>query len=107
MTQTLRAAPLNSLPVQFRIPDGWEGRFQIVRANANLDTLVASIESGFWSSGIIQQGTLYQYIDEPDGSTTTWEYSQVAFSLSSDEWRQENIINQSAEFYASQRTKIS
>lgn len=107
MTQTLRAAPLNKLPVQLRIPDGWEGRFQIARANANLDELVAQIESGFWSAGIVNQGTIYQYIDEPDGSTTTWEYSQVAFGLNTDEWRQENLISQTAEFYASQRTQIS
>lgn len=102
-----RATPLNGLPVEFNTPSGWRGIFTIARANANLDSLVAAIEASFWNAGNIGSGTLYQYIREPDGTTTTWEYSGVSLSLKTDRWQAEGMIHQHVQFYASLRSKIS
>lgn len=106
-TQALRAFPLNSVPTEYNLPNGWRGSFQIARANAVLDTLVAAIESGYWNAGTIASGTLYQYITEADGSTSTWEYSGISMKLSTDAWAAENLVHQTVQFFASTRTKIS
>ena len=106
-TRTQRADPLNGMPVVFNTPNGWSGTFTIARANANLDELVAAIESSFWNAGIIGSGTIYQYISEPDGSVTTWEYLNVSMTLETDRWQAEGMIHQSVHFFASTRVKIS
>lgn len=106
-TQALRAFPLNGVPSEFNLPNGWRGSFQIARANAVLDTLIAAIESGYWNSGRIASGKLYQYIKEADGSTSTWEYSGVSLRLNTDAWAAENLVHQTVQFFASTRTKIS
>ncbi|GAN55577.1 hypothetical protein [Tanticharoenia sakaeratensis] len=107
--QTLaqRANPLNGVPVEFNTPNGWRGSFVIARANSNLDDLVAAIEAGFWNGGTIGSGTIYQYVTEPDGSTTTWEYSNISITLNTDRWQAEGMIHQTVNFFASLRTKIS
>jgi len=102
-----RADPLNSTPVEFNTPNGWRGSFQIARANAALDNLVAAIESSFWNAGTINTGKIYQYVREPDGTTTTWEFSSVSFSLTTDPWQAEGMVHQTCNFFASTRTKIS
>jgi len=106
-TRTQRADPLNGVPVEFNTPSGWRGNFVIARANATLDSLVAAIESAFWNAGTISTGTLYAYIREPDGTTTTWEYSGMTFSLATDPWQGEGLVHQTCNFFASTRTKIS
>lgn len=106
-TQPLRAFPLNGVPAEYNLPSGWRGSFQIARANAVLDTLVAAIESGFWNAGTINSGTIYQYITEADGSTSTWEYSGISLKLSTDAWAAETLVHQTVQFFASTRTKIS
>jgi len=102
-----RATPLNGVPVEFNTPGGWRGSFTIARADATLDSLIASIESQFWNAGTIGSGTLYQYISEPDGTTSTWEFSSVSMTLQSDRWESEGIVQQTVQFFASTRTRVS
>jgi len=106
-TRVQRADPLNGVPIEFNTPCGWRGAFSIARANANLDNLVAAIEAGFWNGGTVGSGTIYQYISEPDGSTTTWEYSNISMTLKTDKWQAEGMVHQDVTFFASVRTKIS
>ncbi|GBQ63875.1 hypothetical protein AA103196_0720 [Ameyamaea chiangmaiensis NBRC 103196] len=106
-TVVQRANPLNGVPVEFNTPNGWRGSFSLVRASATLDTLIASVEQAFWSAGTIGSGTLYQYISEPDGTLTTWEYSGVSMSLHNDRWQAEGIVQQTVQFFASTRRQVS
>lgn len=106
-TVVQRADPLNGVPVEFNTPMGWRGVFSVARANANLDSLVAAIEASFWNAGTIGSGTIYQYVREPDGSTTTWEYTNVSMTLKTDRWQAEGMVHQHVQFFASTRTKIS
>ncbi|MFT9299243.1 MAG: hypothetical protein ABF542_14160, partial [Gluconobacter sp.] len=61
-THALRASPLNGMPVEFNVPNGWRGSFQIARASAALDNLVAAIEAAYWNAGTVGSGTIYQYV---------------------------------------------
>lgn len=107
LTRAQRADPLNAVPVVFNTPNGWRGSFVLARADATLDSLVAAIEAAFWNAGTIGSGTVYQYITEPDGSTTTWEYTGVSMTLETDRWQAEGMVHQTVHFHASTRVKVS
>lgn len=102
-----RSDPLNSVPVEFNTPAGWRGQFHIDRGSSALDDLIAAIESAFWNAGVIGSGTIYQYVSEPDGSISTYEFVGVAITLTnSGSYKAENIVTQTVSFFASQRNKI-
>lgn len=107
VTTQLKSTPLNSKPITYEVPNGWTGSFSAQRDKATLDTLIADNEAAFWSAGTITSGLIYFYADEVDGSTTTWEYTDVAITLNAaGSWQNDNIVNQSVNFTASQRVKI-
>nr|WP_321985333.1 hypothetical protein [uncultured Lichenicoccus sp.] len=107
-TKQQRSDPLNSLPIEFNTPSGWRGQFDVDRQDATLDILIAAIEAAFWNAGTIANGTIYQYIYERDGSTSCYEFTSVAIRLSNaGDYRQEQIVKQTVEFFASQRNMIS
>lgn len=107
-TQRLNSMPLNSTPKFVEIPNGWSGQFNVDRASSAADALFSAIESAFWNSGTIGQGTIYQYVTEVDGSTTTWEFSGVAMRLSdAGNWATEAKVTQRIEFVSSTKTRIS
>ena len=106
-TVPIRSTPLNKQPETFEVPNGWTGTVQCQRTNANLDNLVADIEAAFWSAGTITNGDLYQYITEPDGSTTTWHYTNVSIVLNAGgSWSNDTLVMQSFTFNASQKVKV-
>ncbi|KXU99233.1 hypothetical protein AD929_15670 [Gluconobacter potus] len=106
-TVALRSVPLNSQPTTYEVPNGWSGTVQCQRTNSNLDDLIASTEAAFWSAGTITNGTLYQYITEPDGSTTTWQYTNVSIVLNAaGSWANDGMVMQSFTFNASQKVKV-
>ena len=101
-----RADPLNSTPIEFTTPSGWRGQFEVDRGSSAIDDLVVSIESAFWSAGTIGSGTIYQYITEPDGSQSTYEFTGVSLVLSNaGSYQADNIVRQTIGFFASQRVK--
>ncbi|TLU72682.1 hypothetical protein [Lichenicoccus roseus] len=102
-----RSDPLNSVPVEFNTPAGWRGQFHIDRGSSALDDLIVAIEAAFWNAGIIGSGTIYQYVNETDGSTSTYEFTGVALTLSnSGTYKAEAIVTQTINFFASQRNRI-
>ena len=106
-TVPIRSTPLNKQPETFEVPNGWTGTVQCQRTNANLDNLVADIEASFWSAGTVTNGDLYQYITEPDGSTTTWHYTNVSIVLNAGgSWSNDTMVMQSFTFNASQKVKV-
>ena len=102
-----RADPLNSTPVEFTTPSGWRGEFQLDRGNSAVDDLIVSIEGSFWSSGSIGSGTIYQYVTEPDGGLSTYEFVGVSLVLTSaGSFQADTIVRQKIGFFASQRNKL-
>lgn len=106
-THQLNSMPLNSVPTFVDIENGWRGSFSVDRNKSGLDDLIASKEAAFWDAGIINQGTIYQYIRETDGTTTTWEFSGASIRLpEAGNYRAEEKVSQRLEFSASMRRKI-
>lgn len=95
------------MPIEFNTPAGWRGQFQVDRGSSALDDLISAIEAAFWNLGVIGSGTIYQYITESDGSTSTYEFIGVSLTLTSaGHYQAENIVKQTIGFYASQRNRV-
>ena len=89
------------------MPKGWDGTFEVERGSSNVDDFIAAAEQAFLNGGQVPQGTLYQYVTEVDGSTSTYQYNGVVFKLASaGQWRGDQAVRQRLEFYASSRARI-
>lgn len=73
--------PLGEPPIGKYLPGHWEITIEIERANPAADDTMSTIESAFWSGVRVPVGTLYHYINEVDGSTSSYEFSGVSFML--------------------------
>ncbi len=107
VTQPIRLDRLDGQQLAAELPKGWEGSFDIERGSSDVDDFVAAAEQAFLNGGNVPQGTLYQYVTETDGSTSTYQYNGVVFKLtSSGAWRGDATVKQKLEFYASTRARI-
>jgi hypothetical protein len=89
------------------LPKGWGGSFELDRGNSVVDDFIATAEQQYYSGAGPVSGTMYQYITEPDGSLSTYQYDGVSFRLaSSGTWRGDSAVKQKLEFFAATRRRI-
>jgi len=70
-------------------------------------TLLLRSERIFLSQGSLPAGTVYQYVTEVDGSTSTYQYSGVVFKLvNAGSWKGDASVKQKLEFFATKRQRI-
>ena len=81
-------------------PNGWEGTFELERGGNATDDFIARIEKAYSDGGAVPAGTLYQYVSETDGSTSTYQYDGAVFRLGPAKPRQR------VEFHAQHRRRI-
>jgi hypothetical protein len=82
---TAKSQPLNSPPIERALPQGHRLTFSYDRVSSAIDQLFSKIEANWWAGGTPDGGTnasgsVYIYVNEPTGGTTTYEYSGVTFS---------------------------
>ena len=108
LTQSVRVSRLDGNQMGAEIPKGWEGSFDVERGNSAADDLIAAAEQAFYVGDQPGVGTMYQYITEPDGSTSTFQYDSVVFKLpSAGQWKGDASVKQKLEFFAARRRRIS
>ena len=65
------------------------------------------MEATYHAGSAVAVGSLFQYINEPDGSTSTYQYDGAVFKLSqAGVWRGDQSVKQRLEFFASTRRRI-
>jgi hypothetical protein len=107
ITQSVRLDRLDGVPMGAELPKGWEGSFEVERGTSAVDDFIAATELAFFTQGSLPAGTVYQYIAEVDGSTSTFQYSGVVFKLvNSGSWKGDTSVKQKLEFFATQRQRI-
>ena len=107
MTQSVRLDRLDGIPMGAELPKGWEGSFEVERGTSEVDDFIAAAEQAFFTQGSLAAGTVYQYVTEVDGSTSTYQYSGVAFKLvNAGTWRGDASVKQRLEFFATQRQRL-
>ncbi len=107
LTQAVRVSRLDGVQMGTELPKGWEGNFELERGNSNVEDFIAATEQSFYSGTLNPNCTMYQYISEPDGSTSTYQYENVSFRLSSaGQWKGDSSVRQKLEFFAARRRRI-
>lgn len=107
MTQSVRLDRLDGVPMGAELPKGWEGSFEVERGTSSVDDFIAASEAIFLNQGSLPSGTVYQYVAETDGSTSTYQYSGVVFKLSNaGTWKGNSAVKQKLEFFAAVRQRI-
>jgi hypothetical protein len=107
LTQSIRLDRLDGVPMGAELPKGWEGNFDVERGTSAVDDFIAVAEQAFFTQGFLPAGTVYQYITEVDGSTSTYQYNGVVFKLAnSGSWKGDSSVRQRLEFFATQRQRL-
>ena len=107
LTQSVRLDRLDGIPMGAELPKGWEGSFEIERGTSAVDDFMSAAEQAFFTQGFLPAGTVYQYVQEVDGSTSTYQYSGVVFKVTnSGTWRGDASVKQRLEFFATQRQRL-
>lgn len=106
-TQAVRVDRLDGVQMGAELPKGWQGSFDLERGSSAADDFVAAVEQAYYSGGNVSTGTLYQYVTETDGSTSTYQYDGVVFKLASaGQWKGDQSVKQKLEFFAGTRVRI-
>src|SRR5690242_14808088 len=81
LTRSIRVDRLDGTRMGTELPKGWEGSFEIERGSSTVDDFIAATEQQYFAGGSMNPSTMYQYITETDGSTSTYQYDNVTFRL--------------------------
>jgi hypothetical protein len=107
-THQIRVDKLDGTQIAAELPRGWDGTFEIERGSSAADDFIAAAEASYYASGQVPFGTLYQYVTEVDGSTSTYQYDSVVFRLSNaGQWKGDASVKQKLEFFAARRQRVS
>ncbi|WP_419757356.1 hypothetical protein [Acidisoma sp.] len=108
ITASVRVDRMDGTMVGAELPKGWDGSFDIERGSSSADDLVAQVEQSYLAGNTPPPGTLYQYVDEIDGSTSTYQFNGVVFKLTSAGlYKGDASVKQRLEFYATSRSTVS
>ncbi len=108
MTHPIRIDRLDGISIAAELPKGWEGQFEIERGSSAADDFIDGLEQAWHVSGLLEGGTLYQYISETDGSTSTYQFDGAVFKLASaGQWKGDASVRQRLEFFASRRMRVA
>ena len=107
MTQPIRIDRLDGTQLAAELPKGWEGSFELERGDSTVDDFIAATEQAYFTTGQLPASTLYQYVSEANGSTSTYQYDGAVFKLSAaGAWRGDSAVKQKLDFFATRRTRV-
>ena len=107
LTQSVRVDRLDGTQMGTELPKGWEGSFELDRGSSTIDDFIAAAEQQYFNGNSVAPGTMYQYVTETDGSTSTYQYDNVIFRLSNaGTWKGDSSVKQKLEFFAIRRRRI-
>jgi hypothetical protein len=107
LTQSVRVDRLDGTHMGTELPKGWEGSFEIERGSSIVDDFIAAAEQQYFNGNTVNSGSMYQYVTETDGSTSTYQYDSVVFRLSNAGiWKGDSSVKQKLEFFAVRRRRI-
>jgi len=107
LTAPIRVDRIDGTQIAADLPKGWEGGFDIERGNSAVDDFIAQIEATFVNGSSVPTGTLYQYVNEVNGSTSTYQFNAVVFKLTqAGIWKGDQSVKQRLDFFASTRVRV-
>ncbi len=107
LTAPIRVDRIDGSQLAAELPKGWEGHFEIERGSSSVDDFIAQTEAAFIGGSAVPTGTLYQYVSEVNGSTSTYQFTSVVFKLTqAGQWRGDHSVKQRLEFFAATRVRV-
>lgn len=107
LTQSIRVSRIDGSQLGAELPKGWDGSFELERGNSVVEDFIASLEQTYFNGGSTAAATMYQYISEVDGSTSTYQYESVTFRLvNAGVWKGDSSVKQKLEFFSTRRRRV-
>ncbi len=107
LTAAIRIDRIDGMQLAADLPKGWDGSFELERGSSAVDDFAAELEQTFMAGSAVAQATLYQYVNETDGSTSTFQFDGVVFKLAhAGVWRGDSSVKQRLEFFAARRMRV-
>lgn len=107
ITQSVRVNRLDGNQMGIELPKGWEGSFELERGDSVVEDFIAAMEQSYFNGSTSGLSSMYQYVSEVDGSTSTYQFDSVVFHLSNaGQWRGDTAVKQKLEFFASRKVRI-
>ena len=90
-----------------RLPKGWRGGFDMERGDASADSLQNALELAWYGTGTLTTGIVYQYINEVNGSQTTYSYQGAVIWLEkAGRWQGDATVKQRVGMWAQRRVTV-
>ncbi len=107
LTAPVRIDRIDGTQMAAELPKGWEGHFEVERGSPAVDDFIAQAEAAYFAGTAVPVGTLYQYVNETDGSTSTYRSTGAVFKLAqAGTWKGNSSVKQRLEFFAARRTSV-
>ena len=107
VTQSVRVNRLDGSQMGMELPKGWEGSFELERGDSVVEDFIAAAEQSYYNGSMSTASTMYQYVSEVDGSTSTYQYDSIVFRLTNAGlWKGDAAVKQKLEFFGSRRRRI-
>ena len=107
VTSSVRIARIDGTHLAAELPKGWDGMFELERGSSAVEDFIAQLEAGFFGGSAMTVSTLYQYVSEADGSTSTYQFDGAVFKLAhAGNWRGDTSVKQRLEFHAARRRRV-
>ena len=107
VTANVKVDRMDGIQMNAELPKGWTGSFDLERGSSAVDDLFAQIEDRWLNGGSYTAATVYQYVDEADGSSSTYQFDNVALKLDeAGNWKSDQSVKQKISFMANRRRRI-
>ena len=106
-TAQVKIDRLDGVQMNTELPKGWSFTIEAERANSALDDLFAQIEAGWFSSGTVAVSTLYQYITEASGTSSTYQIDDVSLKFDDPgDWKGDASVKQRLTGMGNRRRRV-
>ena len=103
-TANIKKDRLDGVQLIAELPKGWTGSFTVERSGPGVDQFFALAETAWFTGGIWNVASVYQFVVEPDGSSTTFQFENAALKFeNAGDWKGDASITQHISFTASRR----
>ena len=99
LTALIRVDRPDGSTLSAELPKGWGVSFNVERGASWVDEFLANV-AAYGGNEARPTGTSYQYLAEPDGSTSTYQFDECVFRLGPTGQKQR------VEFFAARRKRI-
>jgi hypothetical protein len=106
-TTSVSVNRLDSTTLHGEIPRSWNGSFELERGSSVLDDEFAAKEQAFYANGGVAMYQLFQYVQEPNGSRSVFQFIDVALKYEeAGQWKADATVKQRVSFNASRRQRV-